>query len=439
MSAPPAARRPGSDGESDGPAPPTAAPRITGRALQLGDLVKAWRTTAGDHGQPITQAALAAAVGRSERWVRDLETGAAPVQVGRRLRELADALRLDPAERRTLAALAGRPATASALPDDDGARAKALLDLLVASQSAPAVVYDTSYTVVSYSRAAAALWPGLLEPGANLMRWLLLDRDARTQVHDWHRQASEIGVQQLRYALIHRGSDDPRIPALIDEVCADPDVQSIWNASTRVRKSADGASLRLSLPALGWEPITAVAHVLSPSAAPGHRVLMVNWTGAGTERLRAVTAVTPQLDLVERRRLVQEATARVSVATAHAAADLAGADGVPLPGLARLIGPGCSLTLVPRSGTVLWATQAPDGRWDVSEIAAYPVMIRLPEAAVDPALRNEFTALARASLPPEPDAATRQSRALKEQLKARIEVLDSIERDLRAPVPKTDH
>ncbi|MFD4829222.1 helix-turn-helix domain-containing protein [Streptomyces uncialis] len=435
MSAPPAARRP-SNGESDGPAPPTAAPRITGRALQLGDLVKAWRTTAGDHGQPITQAALAAAVGRSERWVRDLETGAAPVQVGRRLRELADALRLDPAERRTLAALAGRPATASALPDDDSARTKALLDLLVASQSAPAVVYDTSYTVVSYSRAAAALLPGLLEPGANLMRWLLLHRDARTQVHDWHRQASEIGVQQLRYALIHRGADDPRIPALIDEVCADPDVQSIWNASTRVRKSADGASLRLSLPALGWEPITAVAHVLSPSAGPDHRVLMVNWTGTGTER--AVKAVPPRLDLAERRRLVQAATARVSVATAHAAADLAGAGGVPLPGLARLIGPGCSLTLVPRSGTVLWATQAPDGRWDVSEIAAYPVMVRLPEAAVDPALRNEFTALARASLPLEPDAATRQSRALQEQLRARIEVLDSIERDLRTPVPKNE-
>ncbi|SCK62350.1 hypothetical protein YW7DRAFT_06589 [Streptomyces sp. AmelKG-E11A] len=290
------------------------------------------------------------------------------------------------------------------------------MDLLVASQSAPAVVYDTAYTVVSYSRAAAALWPGLLEPGANLMRWLLLDRDARTQVHDWHRQASEIGVQQLRYALIHRGADDPRIPALIDEVCADPDIRTIWNVSTRVRKSADGASLRLSLPALGWEPITAIAHVLSPSAGPDHRVLMVNWTGTGTEC--AVKAVTPRVDLVERRRLVQEATARVSVATAHAAADLAGAHGVPLPGLARLIGPGCSLTLVPRSGTVLWATQAPDGRWDVSEIAAYPVMVRLQEAAVGPALRDEFTALARAGLPPEPDAATRQSRALKEQLKA---------------------
>ncbi|MYY10710.1 hypothetical protein GT204_17780 [Streptomyces sp. SID4919] len=334
----------------------------------------------------------------------------------RRLRELADALRLDPAERRTLAVLAGRPATASDLPDGDGARTKTLMDLLVASQSAPAVVYDTAYTVVSYSRAAAALWPGLLEPGANLMRWLLLDRDARTQVHDWHRQASEIGVQQLRYALIHRGADDPRIPALIDEVCADPDIRTIWNVSTRVRKSADGASLRLSLPALGWEPITAIAHVLSPSAGPDHRVLMVNWTGTGTEC--AVKAVTPRVDLVERRRLVQEATARVSVATAHAAADLAGAHGVPLPGLARLIGPGCSLTLVPRSGTVLWATQAPDGRWDVSEIAAYPVMVRLQEAAVGPALRDEFTALARAGLPPEPDAATRQSRALKEQLKA---------------------
>ncbi|MER5490549.1 helix-turn-helix transcriptional regulator [Streptomyces sp. NPDC002490] len=427
MSAPPVGRRT-RDGEGDRPTSPAAAPRI-GRALRLGDLVKAWRTTAGEHGQPMTQKALAAAVGRSERWVRDLETGAAPVQVARCLPALADALRLDPAERKTLAALVGRSVDVSKPPEDDSTQPTALLDLLVATQTAPAIVYDTSWTVTSYSRAAAALWPGLLDPGANLMRWLLLSREARTQVHDWHRHASEIGVQQLRYALVHRGDTDPRIAALVDEVCTDPDVRAIWDASTRVRKHADGVTLRMSLPALGWEPVTAVVHVLSPAASPNHRMAMVSWAGA--EDHARVANATPLHDLVERRRLVQNATARVSVATARAAADLAGSRGIPLPELARLIGPGCSLTLVPDSGTVIWATSAPDGRWDVSEIAAYPVMVRLPEAALEPALREEFTALARACLPAEPDAARRQARALTAQLKARIKVLDGIERNLR--------
>ncbi|MER5494256.1 helix-turn-helix transcriptional regulator [Streptomyces sp. NPDC002490] len=427
MSVPPARHR-ADDGKGDEPIPPTAAPRI-GRALRLGDLVKAWRTTAGEHGQPMTQKALAAAVGRSERWVRDLETGAAPVQVARCLPALADALRLDPAERKTLATLAGRSTGASEPAEGGGARPTALLDLLVATRNAPAVVYDTSWNVVSYSRAAAALWPGLLNPGANLMKWLLISREARTQVHDWYRHASEIGVEQLRYALVHWGDTDPRIAALVDEVCADPDVRAIWDASTRVRAHGDGVTLRMSLPALGWEPVTAVTHVLSPAASPEHQMVMVSWTGE--EDHARVASATPQHDLVERRRLVQNATARVSVATARAAADLAGARGIPLPGLARLIGPGCSLTLVPESGTVIWATNAPDGRWDVSEIAAYPVMVRLPEAALDPALRDEFTALARACLPAEPDAARRQARALIAQLKARVKVLDGIERSLR--------
>jgi len=246
----------------------------------LPDLLRSWRARAGGRlniGKTLTQADLAARIGMSERWYRDLEAGTLPRLDGRVLSSLGDALLLDADERATLYghALGGAPQVAEAHPGETiGQPAlRDLLDLLDRQLPRPAYLADSSWNVLGYNQVMAHWFPWVTRPGANLLRWALTTQEAREQVLDWPWHA-RMYLAMIRFALAQH-PDDAALHSLFADALRHPDCAELWTGRVCVIASRDGHRFRLRLPHAAPEVVDVVAQVLIPARHQSLRIVVL--------------------------------------------------------------------------------------------------------------------------------------------------------------------
>ncbi len=161
---------------------------------------------------------LAEACGVGVTWITWLEQGrdvsASPAVLAR----LADALRLNPAERASLFDLAGRrdPVAPQDLQLELPAHVLALPDLL----QVPAYLLDHLLTARAWNSAAAQLFTGWLDGDhdRNLLRFVFLSAHAQQLIVDWQDRAQRL-VAEFR-ADFSRRPRDAAMQALIDELAS---------------------------------------------------------------------------------------------------------------------------------------------------------------------------------------------------------------------------
>ncbi|WP_165989814.1 helix-turn-helix transcriptional regulator [Streptomyces sp. YIM 98790] len=185
--------------------------------MGLPPLMRAWRAAAGQRmglGKPLPQKQLADRVDVSVRWIRNLESGLPVRPTPEVLERLADVLGLDRSQRATLYLYTSRIMPLVTEVEDPAARAlRILLDTLMPH---PATITSSTWDILGYNAAAADWFPWVQESDANVMRWFLLDSEARDQLSDWHRHASDmIGMLRVSHA---QNPDDPEFAALLEEV-----------------------------------------------------------------------------------------------------------------------------------------------------------------------------------------------------------------------------
>jgi transcriptional regulator with XRE-family HTH domain len=174
---------------------------------------------------------LADAAGVGLTWITWLEQGrdvsASPAALAR----LAAALLLNPAERASLFDLAGRrdPVEPGELPTDIPAHVLAL-PLLMA---VPAYLLDHLWTARAWNPAAAQLFTGWLDEGAekNLLRYVFLSDAARSLIADWPERAQRLAAEFR--ADFSRRPRDAAMQALVDELSAQsPLFSKLWREQT---------------------------------------------------------------------------------------------------------------------------------------------------------------------------------------------------------------
>jgi transcriptional regulator with XRE-family HTH domain len=243
----------------------------------LPQLLRGWRARAGGQlniGKTLTQADLAARIGMSERWYRDLEAGTLPRLDGRVLSALANTLLLDADERATLYsyALGGTPYAAGPRRAQAAGQA-ALRELLDRQLPRPAYLADGSWNVLGHNRAMAEWFPWVLRPGANLLRWALTTQEAREQLLDWSGHA-RMYLAMIRFALAQH-PDDAGLRTLFADALRQPDCLELWAGRICVVASRDGHLFRLRLPHVAPEVVEVVAQVLIPARHQSLRMVVL--------------------------------------------------------------------------------------------------------------------------------------------------------------------
>ncbi|MBC2876509.1 MULTISPECIES: helix-turn-helix transcriptional regulator [Streptomyces] len=239
----------------------------------LAVLLRAWRARVGLRqglGRPLPQVDVAARIGMSERWYRDLERGATPRMDARTLAALSDALRLCADERAALFlhAAGGELFPAVSPADADLAPLRRLLDQ---RPECPAYLTDNAWNVLAHNEAMAEWFPWVRRPGANLIRWGLLSPEARERLADWPRHGRAY-LAMLRYAMAQYPAH-PELAELLRTALADPACRRIWDDGPVVVAHRDGHTFRLSgVPRFAPRTVDVVARVLHPVGCPGFRL-----------------------------------------------------------------------------------------------------------------------------------------------------------------------
>ena len=138
------------------------------------------------------------------------------------LNALGRALRLDDQGLEYLHRLA-HPVHGHVEHSSDGRVDDALLRLMALWTSTPAVVIDRCMDVVVSNRLAAALAPGIFEPGGNLVL-AIFEPPSRQSAPDWEELAGRT-VASLR---LDADPDDPRLHDIVGELSGDPDFSRLW-------------------------------------------------------------------------------------------------------------------------------------------------------------------------------------------------------------------
>ncbi|MEC3996099.1 helix-turn-helix transcriptional regulator [Actinacidiphila sp. DG2A-62] len=243
--------------------------------LGAGGLLRAWRAAAGARsGRPMLQRDVARALDRSERWYRDLESGTFPRPLTREERAaLGKVFGLDMAQRHALL-LATVGELACQVAPKERPQLSDELRLLLDRQPFPAYVVDPAWNVLAVNEVMAKLFPWSAEPEANLMRWLLLNPEAREQHLDWQADAV-VCVRMLRAAAVARPKDCD-LQQLIHDTTQDPIVRGLWTRSAGdITEHHDGHVLRIALPTFDGRPAELVTHVMEPAGLPGCRMTIL--------------------------------------------------------------------------------------------------------------------------------------------------------------------
>ncbi|GGR34265.1 helix-turn-helix transcriptional regulator [Streptomyces netropsis] len=267
--------------------------RVDGESISR--LLRAWRSRVDARtvpelrglyprpGRRLSQAHVARMTGVSEGWYRALEAGRRQDFSESFLLRVAQALRLSEAETLTLfLAVCGRrpPGLLAPDPTDLPRGVQALLEQQV---SYPAYLSDVAWNVVAVNPLMGEWFPWVLRPGANLMRWTLLDPEAREQMLDWEDSCARIYLAMLRVA----ANSDPanaELRTLVRDILeADADCRRIWSEESDVVEHRDGHVFRLRLPYHGNAEIRVTTHVLLPIQRPDLRFVFITpmdgWAG----------------------------------------------------------------------------------------------------------------------------------------------------------------
>lgn len=182
---------------------------------------------------------LAEVAGVGLTWITWLEQGrdvsASPAALAR----LAEALRLNPAERVSLFDLAGRrdPVEPGVPPTDIPAHVLALPLLL----EVPAYLLDHLWTARAWNAAAARLFTGWLDEAAekNLLRYVFLSAAAQTLIADWPERAQRLAAEFR--ADFSRRPRDVAMQALVDDLSAQsPLFTKLWREQTVLHREGGG-------------------------------------------------------------------------------------------------------------------------------------------------------------------------------------------------------
>lgn len=183
---------------------------------------------------------VAQAAGVSVAYYTRLEQGNAHGASAEVLDAIARALRLNDSERAHLFHLAKpqreRRRAAPARPQQ--AR-PALAQLLEVLEDVPAYVWGRRTDILTWNRAAAAVFGGWIDrpaPERNWARIVFLDESARDFFLDWETKAAEVVGQLQLDAGMH--GEDPRLAALVGELSIkSPDFLRLWSAHNVKRHS----------------------------------------------------------------------------------------------------------------------------------------------------------------------------------------------------------
>lgn len=409
---------------------------IAGQFMGFGGWLKRWRQTAG-----VTQAPVARALGMGVRTYRNVEKGAVPPRFTKAQCEaLANLLRLDKSERHALLLHNIGTTLDSDAQIDAGSEQRRALRLLIDRQMpSPSYLADRNWNILAYNQAMAEWWPWVMDPRANLMRWALTHPEARTLYLDWEMHAGAY-VRLLKFAhATHKHNTE--LIELIADVRQNQDVERIWRTQADLEADRDGHVFQMIIPALGWETVEVVSHVLYPAALPHCRFVVITWVEADasddeTDALggRRNAWAHAETDLAHPSK-AQATAAPLVVGSAEEAAALAGPDRVPLPGLSALAGPESRLTLSPENHTVLWAVEDVPGEWVVTRLGAGAVVDRIHRPVADPQARAELKLLLRASLPNSDEVALSRLHEQLPQADLRAALLHEIFDDLHEVRP----
>ncbi|MGW4289611.1 MmyB family transcriptional regulator [Streptomyces sp. NPDC004673] len=416
--------------------------QLAGEYMGFGALLRRWRKAAGK-----TQATAAKCLGVSERTYRKIERGATPPRLTQaQCESLASLLNLDRDERHALflynigtnlGSKSGQPELQQAI--------RLLIDRQLPS---PAYVCDRYWNILAFNTAMAEWWPFVMEPGANLIRWALTVSEARVQYQDWDKHASAY-VKMLKFAQATK-PNDMELRRLIEDVKKDPDARHIWDTEHDMGETRDGHVFRMNVPALDWDTVEVVSHVLYPASMPDSRFVVITWVEGGEDDERDAlggarnawaATTTSQDDVAVAQRHAQNRAdedaatrwrreaalaSRVVVATPEEAAALAGANRIPLPALSSVLGPEVQLTLSLDRRTVVWAVEEATGCWAVTHVSPATVITRVPKSALGGPCLPETHHLVRAALPADPEAATRRIQQLLEERDSEQRVLREV-------------
>jgi transcriptional regulator with XRE-family HTH domain len=209
--------------------------------------------------------------GLSATWLTWLEQGRDVAASPSALASLARALQLSPAERAYLFELAGRRDPAAPI-SGDGMDVPEALARAVAAVAAPAYVLDRLWTARCWNAAAARLFVGWLDRGAekNLLRYVFLSPLARTVIPGWAERARRVLAEFRAEAGLHL--DDPATAALVDELGRNsPAFARFWRAHEVLEPI--GGARRFDHPRLG--PLVYEQTVFTPATRPDFRLVLL--------------------------------------------------------------------------------------------------------------------------------------------------------------------
>lgn len=182
---------------------------------------------------------LATLCGVSTTWLTWLEQGRPVSASGKMLARLAGVLRLSAAERSYLFKLADKvdPEANSRAADTANAQeAQAIVDVI----HTPAYVLDRQWNAIAWNADAQHLftdWLGSANPDVerNLLRYMFLQKSARTFVVDWPERARRL-VAEFR-ADCGKSVDAPPLDALIEALLTQSDrFAKLWAAQDVVTR-----------------------------------------------------------------------------------------------------------------------------------------------------------------------------------------------------------
>ena len=196
---------------------------------------------------PLTQGAMGALTGKTERHYRNLElrggTGFSPEFAA----DVARLLGLNVAQTSALYRwIRQDDPTAAGLHAHVSAPLRRLLEEL------PHGAYYSNrlWDIVAYNRLAALHWPWITEPGANIMLWALGRRSgSRAMLAQYGERWVRPMVAQLRMSYL-ADPHNPRLLGLISTVCTNPIVRRVWEQDIDLRLHAQGEVRPMWLPTL---------------------------------------------------------------------------------------------------------------------------------------------------------------------------------------------
>ncbi|MFJ4923773.1 helix-turn-helix domain-containing protein [Streptomyces sp. NPDC088725] len=148
-----------------------------------------------------------------------------------------------------------------------------------------AYITDASWDLLTCNEAFADLFPAGQVP-ANIMRWMLLEEEARKTLTDWENAWAPPVMPQLRSALASR-PDDLTLRQIENEIYADPVGAPLYEAGgASIHPDGDERPILHHRHGAGWVTMCAA----QPLTAPGARLIILVFH-AGASRAHARTAM----------------------------------------------------------------------------------------------------------------------------------------------------